>query len=310
MLVPKSIVDDTWRLCIDFRNLNANTEPTEAHPLPRIDHMLRRLGERRAKYFGVLDLTAGYHQAPIAEEAIPFTAFICFMGLYEFLRVPMGLVNACSYFQRFIAITVLAGLMYNIVEAYIDDVIIHRQEEDDFVNNVEAVFVRFKTHGVKVNPKKVKLGLPGIEYVGHVVDHEGLHFSRSKLDSVYNFKQPIFAAQMKSFLGLANYFRDHIRNYSELARPLQDMVGMNPYNRRSKLQWETETLEAFETLKTKIHECPKLFFIDELSQVHLYTDASDYGIGAYLCQIIDAKEVPIAFISKTLDKTQEKVLYN
>ena len=306
LLVPKPGKHDAWRLCIDFRNLNANTLPTESHPIPRIDHMLRRLGERKAKYFGVLDLTAGYHQAPIAEEAIPLTAFICFMGLFEFLRVPMGLVNACSYFQRFIAIVVLAGLMYKIVEAYIDDVIIHGQEEDDFVDNVAAVFEKFKKYGVKVNPRKIKLGVSQIEYVGHVIDREGLHFSREKLDSVYNFKQPMYAAQMKSFLGLANYFRDHIRNYSELARPLQDMVGMTPYNRRNKLHWDTATLAAWETLKTRIHECPKLFFVDHSSLIHLYTDASDYGIGAYLCQIIDGKEVPIAFISKTLDKRHRK----
>jgi len=302
LLVPKP--DNTMRLCIDFRNLNATTEPSEAHPLPRIDHMLRRLGDKKAKFYGVLDLTAGYHQVPLAEEAIPLTAFLCFMGLYEFLRVPMGLVNAASFFQRFIAITVLAGLMYVIVEAYIDDVIIHGQEEDDFVQNVAAVFQRFDEHGVKVNPKKVKLGLPNIEYVGHVIDHEGLTFSRSKLDSVYNFNQPIYAAQMKSFLGLANYFRDHIRNYSELARPLQDMIGMTPYNRRNKLQWTVETMNAFNILKTKIHECPKLFFVDHTSPIHLFTDASDYGIGAYLCQIINGREVPIAFISKTLDKKQ------
>jgi hypothetical protein len=150
------------------------------------------------------------------------------------------------------------------------------------------------------------LGYTKIEYVGHVVDHEGMHFSRSKLDSVYNFAQPIYAAQMKSFLGLANYFRDHIRNYSELARPLQDMIGMNPYNRRNKLQWDDDLVAAYEKLKAMIHECPKLFFIDEKSAVHLYTDASDYGIGAFLCQIINGKTIPIAFISKTLDKSQRK----
>ena len=79
--------------------------------------MLRRLGSRRAKYFGVLDLTAGYNQTPLSPEAIPLTAFICFMGLFEFTRTPMGLVNAASYFQRFISVVVLAGLMYSAVEA-------------------------------------------------------------------------------------------------------------------------------------------------------------------------------------------------
>ena len=303
-LAPKP--EEKWRFCIDYRRLNATTYPTEGHPLPRIDHMLRRLGRRRAKYFGVIDLTAGYHQVPLSPEAIPLTAFICFAGIFEFLRVPFGLMNAGSFFQRFIATIVLAELMYRIVENYIDDVIVSGQDEDDFVENVEAVFQRFDDFNIKVNPKKMKLGLTKVECVGHVVDQEGIHFSRSKLDSVLNFKQPETAAQMKSFLGLANYFRDHIKNYSELSRPLSDMVSMNPYNRRKKLEWTPETLLAFDTLRLAIHECPKLFFLKTIGHIHLYTDASDYGIGAYLTQIIDGKEYPIAFISKTLDKGQRK----
>jgi hypothetical protein len=303
-LAPKP--DEKWRFCIDYRKLNSTTYPTEGHPLPRIDHMLQRLGRRKAKYFGVIDLTAGYHQVPLAPEAIPLTAFICFMGIFEFLRVPFGLTNACSYFQHFIAVVVLAELMYIICEAYVDDIIVSGQEEDEFVSNVEAVFIKFDKHHIKVNPKKIKLGLSQVECVGHVVDKDGVHFSRSKLDSVLNFKRPEYAAQMKSFLGLANYFRDHVRNYSDLSRPLNDMVSMNPYNRRNKLDWTSDTIVAFDALRQAIHECPKLFFLVEGAPIHLYTDASDYGIGAYLCQLIDDKFVPIAFISRTLNTGQRK----
>lgn len=302
-LTPKP--DEKWRFCIDYRKLNATTFATEGHPLPRIDHMLQRLGRRKAKYFGVIDLTAGYHQVPLAPEAIPLTAFICFMGLFEFLRVPFGLTNACSYFQRFIAVVVLAELMYTICEAYIDDVIVTGQEEDDFVSNVEAVLIKFDNHKIKVSPKKMKLGLTQIECVGHVVDKDGVHFSRSKLDSVLNFKRPEYAAQMKSFLGLANYFRDNVRGYSELSRPLNDMIS-RPYNRRNKLDWTSETIAAYDALRQAIHECPKLFFLKDGTPIHLFTDASDYGIGAYLCQLIDGRWVPIAFISRTLDKGQKK----
>ena len=304
-LTPKPTPGE-WRFCIDYRRLNAATVPTESHPLPRIDHMLLRLGRRKAQYFGVIDLTAGYHQVPLDPAAIPLTAFICFAGLFEFVRLPFGLANAVSYFQRFIAIVVLSELMYKIVENYVDDVIVTGLEEDDFVQNVEAVFKKFDEHNIKVNPKKVKLGLHQVECVGHVVDKEGVHFSRSKLDSVLNFKKPEYAAQMKSFLGLSNYFRSHVKNYSELSRPLNDMVAMKPYNRRNKLTWTAETTQAYETLKLRIHECPKLFFMRDGCPIHLYSDASDYGIGAYLVQIIEGKEVPIAFISKTLNTSQRK----
>jgi len=109
--------DNKWRFCIDFRQLNSITAPTEGHPIPRIDEMLRRIGERKAKYFGVCDLTAGYHQTPLAPDTVPLTAFICFLGLFEFLRVPMGLKESAPFFQRFIAIVVLAELLYVIADS-------------------------------------------------------------------------------------------------------------------------------------------------------------------------------------------------
>jgi hypothetical protein len=114
----------------------------------------------------------------------------------------------------------------------------------------------------------------------------------------------VYHAQLRSFLGLANYFRDHVKHHSTLVFPLQRLL--DTYDRRSKLNWTPETDTAWENIKLAIHSCPKLFFLDNTSPVHLYTDASDYGIGAYLVQIVDGKEVPIAFISKTLTQSQRE----
>jgi hypothetical protein len=195
-------------------------------------------------------------------------------------------------------------LIYIFCEAYLDDVIVHANTEEEFVENLRAVFSRFRQHNIRLNPKKTVLGKSEIEYVGHVINHEGMSFSRSKLDSVMNFPKPKYGAQMKSFLGLANYFRDHVHDHSALVRPLQKMIAS--YDRHRKLEWTEATTLAFETLKEAIHNCPKLFFLDDKSPVHLYTDASDYGIGAYLCKLVDSKELPIAFISKTLSSQQQR----
>jgi len=199
---------------------------------------------------------------------------------------------------------VLAGLIYNVAEAYIDDVIIHGGTEDEFIENLRKVFIRFRKYNVKLQPTKMHLGLSSIQFVGHTIDSSGLHFTQDKLDSVLNFQKPVYHAQLRSFLGLANYFRDHVKHHSSIVAPLQSLL--DNYDRRTKLNWTEETDMAWESIKHAIHACPKLFFMDGTSEVHLYTDASDYGIGAYLCQIINGKEVPIAFISKTLTKSQRE----
>jgi len=294
--------DSRWRFCVDYRNINAITRLTSGHPLPNIKEMLHRLGGHKARYYATIDLTSGYFQTPVAETARMFTAFITFMGIFEFLRVPMGMKGAAPYFQQFIAVTVLAGLIYQCAEAYIDDVIIHGQTEDDFIENLRKVFIRFRKYNVKLQPTKMHLGLRRIEFVGHTIDETGLHFTQSKLDTVLSFQKPVYHAQLRSFLGLANYFRDHVKHHSTIVGPLQSLL--NNYDRRTKLNWTEETEAAWENIKQAIHSCPKLFFMDSTSEIHLYTDASNYGIGAYLCQMVNGKEVPIAFISKTLTQKQ------
>ena len=296
--------DSRWRFCVDFRNINAITRLTSGHPLPNIKEMLHRLGNHKARYYATLDLTSGYFQTPLAEQAKALTAFITHFGLFEFNRVPMGVKGAAPFFQQFIAVTVLAGLVFSICENYIDDVIVHGDTEDGFIENLRKVFIRFRKYNIKLQPTKMNIGLTNIQYVGHTIDKDGIHFAPAKLDSVLNFLKPVYHAQLRSFLGLANYFRDHVKHHSSLVFPLQRML--DTYDRRSKLNWTPETETAWENIKLAIHSCPKLFFLDNTSPVHLYTDASDYGIGAYLCQVVNGKEVPIAFISKTLTQSQRE----
>jgi hypothetical protein len=205
LLTPKP--DDKWRFCIDYRFLNWVTQAM-GWPIPNITLMLQRLGSRKSKYYGLMDLTSGYFQAPLSEASRKFTAFITFMGVFEWLRVPMGLKGAPSYFQQIIATVVLAGLFYIICEVYIDDIIVHGPTEIDFLNNIEEVFKRLRKHKITLNPDKCHLGLTQIEFVGHVINEEGIHFSDEKLMRVLEFKQPRIACEMKSFLGLANYFHN------------------------------------------------------------------------------------------------------
>ena len=289
------------RFCIDFRLFNLCCIAF-GWPIPNIEHMIQRLGQNRSKYFGVLDLTSGYYQAPLAESSRVFTAFICVIGVFEWLRVPMGLKGAAAYFQQVMATIVLAGIIYVICEIYIDDVIIYAQTEDDFLNRMRQVFDRFRKHKLTFNPEKVRLGLQRVEYVGHVIDDTGLSFTREKISEVADFPKPMTAKALQSFIGLAGYFRRHIRDFTSMEHPMRLMIAQ--YKRTKRFDWTPEGIEAFEAMKKAINDCPKLYFPNETGEVSLHTDASQYGIGAYLFQIVDGEEQPIAFLSRSLKNEQ------
>jgi hypothetical protein len=271
-------------------------------PIPNIQLMLARIGQHKPNIFAIIDFTAGYHQTPLSEKSKAYTAFITFMGVYVWQRVPFGLKGAPAYFQHMMATIVLAGLLYVILEVYLDDILIYAASEEQFLDNLRVVFERLRKHQLTVNPDKCKFGLSKIEYVGHVIDENGLSFSQNKIEKIINFRKPMTAKELKSFLGLASYFRDHVKNHSMIVRPLHDLI--TPYTPRKILPWNTLCDNAYENICQSIINCPKLYFIHETAPIFLQTDASDYGIGAYLFQVIDGIEQPVAFISKTFAREQ------
>jgi hypothetical protein len=302
MLTPKK--DNKWRFCIDYRRLNAATRP-EGWPLPRIKDMIQRLGAKKCHWYGTLDLTKGYYQAPLAEESKHLTAFITPNGLYEWNRVAMGLRGAPSYFQKAMCTEVLNGLLYNICEIYLDDIIIFGKTEEEFQANLGTVLARLASKNIFINPDKCELGVNEIEYVGHTINGAGMKFSRERLHKVVEIEKPRRAKELKSFLGLANYFREHVKNHSILAQPLNEML--KHYNPKKVLVWTQATEAAFEALKEAVNAAPELFFIDYDLPIHLYTDASLIGIGAYLCQKRpDGTEIPIAFYSRSLREEERR----
>ena len=295
-LVPKK--NGKWRLVIDYKKLNKATHRV-GWPIPNIQDLLARIGEKRPQYFGVMDLTSGYHQAPISEECQAYTAFLTPFGLYEWVRLPMGLAGAPSYFQRVMSTDVLAGLHSVLCFLYLDDCIVTGGSEDEFVANMRRVFQRLREKGITLNPDKCVLGADEVEYVGHTINKHGLHFERSKLDSILEWPRPDNQKQLKRFLGVVNWFRDHVKNHSVIVRSLNSML--QAYDKRAKLTWTQEANDAFTEIKLRVHECPMLHFMDDTSPIYLETDASQYGMGASLYQLIEGRPQPVAFLSKAFD---------
>ena len=303
-LVPKP--NGSWRFCIDYRNLNKVCSDL-GWPLPNISQTLQRVGARRPKFFAKFDMTSGYYQCPISETCKALTAFITFMGTYEWNRVPMGPKGSASYFQQQIATVVLVGLVYHICEQYLDDILAYASSGKELLIRLRLLFERFRKFKITLNPDKCELGLSSVEYTGHVIDETGLSFTDKKLSGVKAFPIPDTQKQLKSFLGLANYFRDHVRNLSIIVQPLQQLlIGYGAKTRNKLIIWSEKDKKCFETVKDSVSNCQKLYFIDDKSPILLVTDASDYGIGALLSQLIYEIWVPIMFISLALSKVQQR----
>ena len=216
--------------------------------------------------FGVMDLTAGYHQAPLYAPHRLYTAFICFMGVFQFTRLPFGLCRAPSYFQEMMVTVVLCGLIYCCCEMYLDDCIVYGRGQAEFIVNLKKVFERFRLKNLKLKASKCKFGLERIEYVGRVIDKDGISMSEEKIESVLNFPLPREITALRGFLGLANYFRMFVPLHSAVVKPMQVMIDLKA-RKRSQITWTPEGIKAFHDTKIAISRCPLMHFIDEISPI-------------------------------------------
>ena len=293
-----------WRFCVDYVNLNRASKP-EKWPLPKIDELLQQIGQARPTVFAKIDLTHGFHQMMLAAAAMHFTAFIVAFGIYVWKRVPMGLKGAPGYFQGQMQI-VLGALLMMCCALYIDDILIWGKTNAELLVNLRLVFERLRLFNITIHPDKIFVGLKQLEFIGHTIDAEGLHFSQAKIDKVFQIPIPVYDSEMKSFLGLAQYFSDHVQDFAKIACPLHELIKQYDKRKKKRLNYTQEALDAFEFIKNSINNCSKLYFHDPSLPIYLATDASDIACGAYLYQIKDRKQIPIRFWSQKFSATEKR----
>jgi hypothetical protein len=212
LFVPKK--DGSWRLCVDYRDLN-KVARTCAHPLPRISDILATFEGKR--YFTSIDLLKGFHQIGLDHESILKTAFATVFGQFEFLRLPFGLNSAPAIFQA--AMTeALAGIQD--VHVYIDDVIIYTATFEEHLATLQAVLQRLIKVNLKVKLSKCEFGRTELLYLGHVINHDGIHTDPDKIKAVADLPEPASVHDIEVFLGKVNYYNKFIPNYSKVAKPL------------------------------------------------------------------------------------------
>jgi hypothetical protein len=297
LLVKKK--DGSYRFVIDYRQLNNITE-RDSYPLPRIDETLNRLNGNN--YFSKLDLKTGYHQIPIHSSDKDKTTFVTYNGIFHFNVMPQGLKNAPSSFQR-IMYELLVNTRWDFCLVYIDDVIIFSRTFDQHVAHLNEVFTVLHNANLQLNPQKCSLIKCEINYLGHTINKYGIRPLQDNVDAIIKLPTPITPKEVHSFVQAANYYRDHIENFSKIAAPLY------PYTKKNAIWkgWTPQMENAYNDLKRRLTTSPVfLNFPDDTSPLVLSTDASGYGMGGVLRQITPEGSKVIKYVSKKFNTAQKK----
>ena len=275
VLFVKKKGTDTLRMCIDFRHLNRHTIK-DATPIARIDELRQRLVG--AKRFTAVDMMSGYNQIKIEDSAIPYTAFNCRYGHFEWLVMPFGLTNAPATFSRWINL-VLGPLLDKCVVAYLDDILIYSKSDEQHILDVEAVMDSLAEAGAILNLEKSHFHKGKVEFLGHNVDGEGITPNTSYIEAISKWPKIENKADVGTFCGMINYFKAWIPDYAELIQPLNNLRKKD-----APFIWDDACDESVRRLQEALTNAPVLVYFDETMQTVLTTDASAYAIGGFLGQ--------------------------
>ncbi|GJZ96978.1 putative reverse transcriptase domain-containing protein [Tanacetum coccineum] len=279
--------DGSFRMCIDYRELNKLTVKNR-YPLPRIDDLFDQL--QGSQFFSKIDLRSGYHQLRVHEDDIPKTAFRTRYGHFEFTVMPFGLTNAPAVFMDLMN-RVCRPYLDKFVIVFIDDILIYSKTQEEHVEHLRLVLGLLKKEKLYAKFSKCEFWLREVQFLGHVINGNGIHVDPSKIEAVKNWKAPRTPTEVRSFLGLAGYYRRFIENFSKIAKSLTILT-----QKCKTFDWGEEQELAFQTLKDKLCNAPVLALLDGPEDFVVYCDASEIGLGCVLMQ----RGKVIAYVSRQL----------
>jgi RNase H-like domain found in reverse transcriptase/Reverse transcriptase (RNA-dependent DNA polymerase)/Integrase zinc binding domain/Integrase core domain/gag-polyprotein putative aspartyl protease len=292
LFVPKK--DGTSRMVIDYRLLNAITIKNR-YPLPRIDELMDRL--QGAKVFSKIDLASGYHQIKVAECDQHKTAFRTRFGHYEFKVLPFGLTSAPATFMRLMHDTLMPYLDQFVI-VYLDDICVYSKTPEEHLEHLRKVLTLLRQEKLIGKLSKCDFGISSMDFLGHVVSDQGISTDPHKIKSVQDWPTPQNATDVMRFLGLANYYRRFVRDFSKIAAPLTALTGNVPF------VWSPAAETAFQSLKTALTTAPILCLPDCSKPFILECDASKFAIGQILCQGEGRDRRVVAFESRKMSPAE------
>ena len=210
--------------------------------MPNIEEILDSLNG--ARVFSTIDLGNAYYQVELDEDSKLKTAFSTKSGQFCFNRMPFGIAAAPATFQRLMNI-VLGDMLWKEALVYLDDILVFSKTLDEHIFKLNKLFDKIKCAGLKKNPEKCHFLKQKTKFLRHIIDEEGVRTDPDKLESIKTFERPKCIKKLRSFLGLCNYYRKFIKNYSSLARNLETLCGSN----KEKVFWNNECEKSFCQLK-------------------------------------------------------------
>lgn len=316
VIVPKP--DGSNRFCTDYRKLNTITKK-DNHPLPRTDEMIEKFAG--SQWFSSIDLASGYWQVEMDERDKEKTAFITSEGIYEYNVMPFGLCNAPATFQRLMH-GVLGDLIYTKAPVYIDDINTHSKTFEQHLEDLQEVFDKIRKAGLKLKLEKCNFCMPEVKFLGHVVGRDGIKTSEKLIEKIKNYPKPKNITELRGFIGLASYYRKFIKDFSQIVKPLTELLrgvkyekGVKRKTQNKKINitqnWKDTQEKSFNELKEKLTQTPILMYPKWDREFILQTDASNIALGAVLSQIgDDKKEHPIGYASRSLTQPEQNYSTN
>ena len=294
-VVPVVKKDGTVRLCGDYKVTVNKVALPDSYPLPRIEDMFAMLG--KGEKFSKLDLAHAYQQVPLDEKSKELATINTHKGLYRYNRLPFGVSAAPAIFT-------MEGILQGIpnVCIYIDDILVTGATEKEHLETLDQVLTRLEQEGMRLKQNKCAFLLPSVEYLGHQISADGLRPTKDKVEAIVNAPTPTSVTQLRSFLGMINYYGKFLSNVSTLLAPLYKLLQA-----KQKWTWGVEQEKAFKEAKTQLVSQQLLVHFDPDKDLVLSCDASPYGVGAVLShKFEDGTEKPIAFASRTLAPAEKK----
>ena len=284
--------DGSLRLCIDYRQLNKVTIRNQ-YPLLRIDELFDQL--QGSRVYSKIDLRSGYHQLRVQESDVPKTAFRTRYGHYEFLVMPFGLTNAPAAFMDLMN-RVFQPYLDRFIIIFIDDILVYSGSSEEHSEHLRIVLQTLRERQLYAKLSKCQFWLDRVAFLGHVISVEGVSVDPQKIEAVVNWKPPKNVSEVRSFLGLAGYYRKCVEGFSKIAAPLTKLTRKDV-----KYDWVDACQQSFKELKGRLTSAPVLALANGRDGFVVYSDASRQGLGCVLMQ----NDRVIAYASRQLKKHEE-----
>ena len=295
-IVPVLKPNKTIRICGDYRLTVNRVIKLDNYPLPKHEELLSSLAG--GKYFAKLDLTQAYAQLVIDEESQKYTVINTHRGLFKYTRLSFGVASAPGIFQRTME-KLLRGKIGTV--CFQDDVLISGKSPDELIDRLKEVLAMLQESGLRLNKEKCQWMLTEINYLGVRICAEGILPNEEKIRGILKITKPTNVTELKSYLGMLNFYRNFLSNAATMLEPLNRLLKAD-----MQWVWKMEQQNAFELSKKTLLNSECLVHFDNTKQISVTCDSSSYGIGAVLNLIIDGKERPVSFASRTLTSAERK----